>query len=58
MICERSNNKKIETPNHICFLNWKQGATSIEADAIAEGFKRSIEIHGVKYCKLIGNNKL
>ncbi|CAI6342668.1 unnamed protein product [Macrosiphum euphorbiae] len=55
VICERSNNKKIETPNHFCFLNWKQGATSIEADAIAEGFKRSIEIHGVKYSKLIGD---
>jgi len=39
-------------------LNWKQGATSIEADAIAEGFKRSIEIHGIKYSKMIGFNKL
>jgi len=58
VICERSNNNKIESPNHFCFLNWKEGATGIEADAISEGFKRSIEIHGVKYSKLIGNKKL
>ncbi|XP_022181891.1 uncharacterized protein LOC111041786 [Myzus persicae] len=27
----------------------------MEADAIAEGFKRSVEIHGLKFNKLIGN---
>lgn len=37
-------------------MNWKKGATSIEADGIAEGFKKSIELHGVKFNKLIGNN--
>lgn len=39
-------------------MNWKEGAISIEADAIAEGFKKSIETHGVKYAKLIGNDFL
>lgn len=37
-------------------MNLKKGATSIEADGIAEGFKKSIELHGVKFNKLIGNN--
>lgn len=37
-------------------MNWKKGATSIEADGIAEGFQKSVELHGVKFSKLIGNN--
>jgi len=37
-------------------MNWKKGATSIEADGVAEGFKKSVELHGVKFSKLIGNN--
>jgi hypothetical protein len=47
-------NKNIEKPIHTCFLNWKHGATSIEADGVAEGFTKSFEMHGVKYSKLIG----
>ena len=35
-------------------MNWSKGATSIEADAVAEGFKKSVEMHGLKYNKLIG----
>jgi hypothetical protein len=35
-------------------MNWSKGATSMEADAIAEGFKKSVEMHGLKYNKLIG----
>lgn len=54
VICERAkvlNN----TPNtHECFFNWSKGATSIEADAITEGFLSSIKTHGIKYNKLIG----
>jgi len=37
-------------------MNWKKGATSIEADGVAEGFKKSVELHGVKFSKLIDNN--
>ncbi|KAF0748505.1 YqaJ domain-containing protein [Aphis craccivora] len=55
VICERASNKNIEKPIHTCFLNWKHGATSIEADGVAEGFTKSFEMHGVKYSKLIGD---
>jgi len=54
-VCERASNKRVDPSDHIRFLNWKKGATSIEADAIAEGFRKSIEMHGVKYAKLIGD---
>lgn len=35
-------------------MNWSKSATGMEADAIAEGFKQSIDMHGLKYNKLIG----
>lgn len=47
----------LEPKPHTCFLNWKKGATSIEADGISEGFLRSIEMHGLKFNKLIGKLK-
>lgn len=54
VLCQRAANKKTTVPNNKCFLNWTKGATSMEADAIAEGFKRSVEIHSLKFNKLIG----
>lgn len=54
VVCQRAANKKTTVPDHTCFLNWTKGATSMEADAIAEGFKRSVEMHGLKFNKLIG----
>lgn len=53
-ICERSTALKLKTKNHNCFLNWKKNATGMEADGIAEGFSKSIEMHGLKYNRLIG----
>lgn len=53
--CERASHKNIDVPKHVYFFNWKKGATSIETDAIAEGFEKSIEMHGVKFSKVIGN---
>lgn len=54
IICQRAKNKKLSPLKHTCFMNWKKGATSMEADAIADGFKQSVEQHGLKYNKLIG----
>lgn len=56
-VCQRAKNKHVPIPEHACFLNWKKGATSMEADAIAEGFKLSVSLHGLKYNKLIGKYK-
>jgi len=54
VICERAKVLDKSPNTHECFLNWSKGATSIEADAIIEGFLSSITIHGLKYNKLIG----
>jgi len=54
VICERAKIVKLDPKPHKCFLNWTKGVTSIEADGIAEGFLSSIELHGLKFNKLIG----
>lgn len=56
VICERAKNSEKSVEEHICFLNWSKGATSIEADAISEGFLKSVSLHGLKFNKLIGKN--
>ncbi|XP_064485416.1 uncharacterized protein LOC135397751 isoform X2 [Ornithodoros turicata] len=40
---------------HLCFKNWESSSTSTEKDIVVEGFRRSIELHGVKYLQLIAD---
>ncbi|XP_064465681.1 uncharacterized protein LOC135377293 [Ornithodoros turicata] len=40
---------------HLCFKNWDSSSTSMEKDIVVEGFRRSIELHGVKYVQLIAD---
>lgn len=54
VICQKSNIKKESAPEHQCFLNWRKASTSMEADGVIEGFSKSIELHGLKFNKLIG----
>lgn len=54
VVCERAKNMGQSSKAHKCLMNWSKGATSIEADAIAEGFLSSVKLHGLKYNKLIG----
>ena len=54
--CDRlSRNPESETREHICFKNWSGSSTAMESDAIVEGFRRSVDMHGIKYTKLIGD---
>lgn len=53
LICQRAKNANVAIQEHVCFMNWNKAATAMEADAVAEGFKRSIELHGLKFNKLI-----
>lgn len=41
--------------DHLCFKNWSSTSTSMESDIILEGFKRSIEMHGIVYSHLVGD---
>lgn len=39
-------------------MNWKKSATGMEADGVVEGFLKSIEMHNLKFNKLIGKFSL
>ncbi|XP_050537060.1 uncharacterized protein LOC126903111 [Daktulosphaira vitifoliae] len=54
-VCQRARTKKEAAPSHLCFLNWSKSSTSMESDAIVEGFLQSVNMHGLKYNKLIGD---
>lgn len=53
-VCQRASTKKEKSPQHKCFLNWNKASTAMEADGIVEGFMNSINMHGLKFNKLIG----
>lgn len=56
-ICDRQKNTSSLdiVRDHKCLKNWAQSSTAMESDAIVEGFRSSIEMHGLKYTKLIGD---
>lgn len=54
-ICSRAASKNIEAKNHVCSKNWKGTSTAMETSIILEGFKKSVEMHQLKYVKLIGD---
>lgn len=37
-------------------MNWNKSTTSMEADGVAEGFMRSVELHNLKFKRLIGKH--
>ncbi|CAF4944104.1 unnamed protein product [Pieris macdunnoughi] len=54
-ICAVAAKGKTEVPAHKCYKNWFGPSTQMETDAIVEGFKISVSMHGLKYTKLIGD---
>lgn len=55
IVCLRSINKNEIIPAHNCAKNWKSTSTSMESTIILEGFKNSVQMHGLRYVKLIGD---
>jgi hypothetical protein len=41
--------------NHICFKNWEGTSNSMESNLIVEGFKLSMQLHGLRYKFLIAD---
>ncbi|KAK5645649.1 hypothetical protein RI129_004113 [Pyrocoelia pectoralis] len=45
-----------DTPkNHKCYKNWSGSSAAMEADIIAEGFSKSLQMYGLIYEKLIAD---
>ncbi|XP_060803394.1 uncharacterized protein LOC132902430 [Amyelois transitella] len=55
MVCARAENKKEATPEHICFKNYTGSSSGMEATALVEGFKTSVETHKLIYSRLIAD---
>ena len=57
MICAEAKRLNKEPREHVCYKNWSrdQSSTSMEADIICEGFKRSVETHGLIYKTIISD---
>lgn len=55
--CNRAEKLEKTPSKHKCYKNWNsnRSSTSMEADAIAEGFKSSLSQHGLIYSKLIAD---
>lgn len=52
-ICARARSE--EPPAHLCFRNWSGSSTAMESAIISEGFRKSLEMHGLIYGKVIGD---
>ncbi|XP_031327666.1 uncharacterized protein LOC116182986 isoform X1 [Photinus pyralis] len=50
-VCARATVLK----DHDCFQNWHGTSTSMEADIIVEGFKKSVKTHNLIYGRVIGD---
>ncbi|XP_022177421.1 uncharacterized protein LOC111038573 [Myzus persicae] len=55
VICHRAASKNEKPSEHRCFMNWNKSATGMEADGVVEGFMKSVEMHNLKFNKLIGD---
>lgn len=43
------------TDTHLCFRNWNGSSTAMEAEILAEGFKCSEDMYGIRYTKFIAD---
>lgn len=50
-----NGNKKITAILQNCYKNFNKSSTAIEVEIIVEGFKISIEMHYIKYTKIVGD---
>ncbi|EZA62614.1 hypothetical protein X777_07428 [Ooceraea biroi] len=57
VLCDMVEQRGVEVRKHKCYKNFDSNASStrMESDAIVEGFKSSLEIHGLIYKTLIAD---
>ncbi|ODM88232.1 hypothetical protein Ocin01_18450, partial [Orchesella cincta] len=51
----KAENIGVAAELHDCYRNFDQPSTAMEADAIAEGFAKSIQMHGLVYHEFVGD---
>lgn len=60
VICEKAEKQNKQAKDHKCYKNWEKdrSSTSMDADAIAEGFNRSIEKRRLIYSTFIVDGEI
>ena len=48
-VCAISEQKNSPPPHHQCYHNWSGTSYAMETNIIAEGFRLSEQMHGVRY---------
>lgn len=54
-VCNRAASKDIPAPENNCSKNWRGTSTSMETDIVLEGFRKSLQMHGLKYTTLVAD---
>lgn len=54
-ICARAQQNNQLAKEHRCFKNFTGPSTAMEADILLEGFKCSIDMHNLIYCRMIAD---
>lgn len=54
-ICAQAQYKKREPRKHKCFKNYTGPSTGMESNILVEGFKSSVEMHGLIYGRMISD---
>lgn len=53
--CVRAENKDLTPPPHVCTKNFTGASSEMEWQSILEGFQRSVELHNLRYLKVIAD---
>ena len=54
-VCAISTNKACAIPTHTSYKNWTGSSAAMESDIIAEGFRLSEQLYGLRYMFVIGD---
>lgn len=54
-VCALAEKSSFEAKEHLCFKNYNGPSTSMESEILVEGFKSSIEQHGLIYSKMVSD---
>lgn len=54
-ICTHAEKLNKEPKPHICYKNWNSSASAMEPNMLVEGFNVSELMHGIRYCKFVGD---
>ena len=54
-VCVVAEHKGESPQQHICYRNWSGSSCAMESNIVAEGFRLSEAIHGIRYLKMVGD---